>query len=155
GPPVATEERDTPMTPELETTPAEVKRYQRQKLWATVGSVVLNLTLLALLGLLAGPALDRAVRPWTGDSPWPRLVVLAFPYGVAVELPTLPLDFWSGFVLEHRYGLSNQTLGGWVWRKLKGYLVGAPIGLVLLFGLYALLWFGGPWWWLWAAAGWL
>jgi STE24 endopeptidase len=146
----------TPAPPaELDTTPAEVKRYQRQKLLATIGSILLNVTILAVLGLLAGPALDRAVRPWTGDNPWLRLVVLAFLYGVALEVPTLPLDFWSGFVLEHRYGLSNQTFGGWVWRKLKGYLVGGPIGLVLLFGLYALLWYGGAWWWLWAAAGWL
>ena len=31
---------------------------------------------------------------------------------------TLPLDFWSGFVLEHRYHLSNQTLLRWVWRQI-------------------------------------
>jgi STE24 endopeptidase len=38
---------------------------------------------------------------------------------------------------------------------VKGWLVGGPIGLALLLGLYALLWFSGPWWWLWAALGWL
>ena len=29
------------------------------------------------------------------------------------------------------------------------------MGLVFLLGLYVLLWYGGPLWWLWAAAGWL
>src|SRR5262249_4997044 len=62
---------------------------------------------------------------------------------------------WSGFILEHRYELSNQTLAGWIWRQIKGYLVGGPLGLLLLLGLYSLLWYSGPWWWLWAAAGWL
>jgi len=28
-------------------------------------------------------------------------------------------------------------------------------GLVLVLGLYALIWYSGPWWWLWTAAGWL
>ena len=66
--------------------------------------------------------------------------------GVGLELLTLPLSFWSGFLLEHRYDLSNQTLGGWVWRQIKGYLVGGVLGLVMLFGFYGLLQFTQPWW---------
>jgi STE24 endopeptidase len=72
-----------------------------------------------------------------------------------MEALLLPLAYWSGFVLEHRFGLSNQSFVRWVWKQVKGWLVGGPIGLVLLLGLYALLWFGGSWWWVWAAAGWL
>jgi STE24 endopeptidase len=68
---------------------------------------------------------------------------------------TLPLDFWSSYVLEHRYKLSTQTLAGWAWKHVKALLLGAALGLLLLYGLYALLWWTGPWWWLWATAGWL
>ncbi len=144
-----------PETVELECTPPEVKRYQRQKLTASIASILLSLAFLAVMALLGGPWLDRLIRPWTGSSPWFRLIILAFIYAVTLELLTLPLDFWSGFVLEHRYQLSNQTLAGWVWRHIKGYLVGGPLGLVLLLGLYSLLWYSGPWWWLWTAVGWL
>src|SRR5262249_16874915 len=63
--------------------------------------------------------------------------------------------FWSGFLLEHRYQLSNQTFLAWLWHQVKGYLVGGPIGLVLLLGLYGFFWYAGAWWWLWATAGWL
>jgi STE24 endopeptidase len=35
------------------------------------------------------------------------------------------------------------------------YLLGGVLGTVMLLGLYALLWYGGSWWWLWATAGWL
>src|SRR5438132_73286 len=132
---------------DLEPTPPEVKRFQRQKLLARLLSAVLSLTALALFALLAGPAIDQAVRSGVGDNRWLRLVVLAPFYGAVLELLTLPLDFWSGYVLEHRYQLSNQTVAGWAWHRVKGYLVGGPLGLLLLLGLYALLWGTGPWWW--------
>ena len=35
-----------------------------------------------------------------------------------------------------------------MWKRIKGYLIGGPLGLVMLLGLYALLWWGGYWWWL-------
>ena len=139
----------------LEPTPPDVKRYQRLKLIASVASLLLTLAAVAVAALGVGPRINDAVASAVGDGPWARLVGLAAVYGVALEVLTLPLAFWSGFVLEHRYGLSNQTLPRWLWRLVKGYLVGAPIGLLLLLGLYALLRFAGAGWWLWATAGWL
>jgi STE24 endopeptidase len=141
--------------PDLEDTPTEVKRYERQKLSASIASLVLTLAFLTIMALWAGPRLDAVLPSWVGASRWLRLIAVAFVYAVAVELLTLPLDFWSGFILEHRYQLSNQTFRAWLWRQVKGYLVGGPIGLVMLLGLYALVWYSGPWWWLWATTGWL
>src|SRR5258708_35860025 len=99
---------------EAEETPPEVKRYQQQKLTATVSSLIVSLAFLIVMALWGGPLLDGFVRRWTGSGPWLRLVALAFVYAVGLELLTLPFDFCSGFVLEHRYGLSNQTLAGWM-----------------------------------------
>jgi STE24 endopeptidase len=145
-----------PSTPAaLEATPAEVKQYQRQKITAMLVSLVLSLAFLAVMALWAGPHVDRWVREVLGDNRWLRLVVLAFVYAAALEVVTLPLDFWSKFILEHRYQLSNQTFAGWVWRQIKGYLVGGVIGLLLLLGLYFILWTTGDAWWLWATGGWL
>lgn len=133
----------------------EAKRYHRQKLTASLCSLGLSMAFLLIMALWIGPRLGRLVSGWTAGNPWFQLVVLGFLYAAGLELLTLPFDFWSGFVLEHRYQLSNQTLLGWVWRQVKGYLVGGPIGLVLLLGLYALLRYSGHWWWVWATAGWL
>jgi STE24 endopeptidase len=141
--------------PVLAETPAEVKKYQRLKLRTLLASMILSLIFLGLMALWAGPHVDRLVRDVFGNNPWLRLVALAFLYGAALELLTLPLDYWSKFVLEHRYQLSTQTFGGWVWRQVKGYLVGGIIGLLLLLGLYFILWQTGEAWWLWATAGWL
>lgn len=144
-----------PSSTSLEPTSAEVKRYERQKLLVSILSLALSLGVIALAALAVGPALGRFLEPWTGGNRWLQLAALGFVYAAALELLTLPFDFWSGFVLEHRYGLSRLTLGRWAWRKVKGWLVGGPLGLVLLLGLYALLWYGGSFWWLGAAFGWL
>jgi STE24 endopeptidase len=143
-----------PPASDLEPAPPEVKRYQRQKLTAALASTLLSLAFLGVMALLVGPRLDPVLREGLGAGPWLRLLAVAFFLGAGLELLTLPLSFWSGYVLEHRYQLSTQTLGGWVVKQLKGYLVGGLIGLPLLFGLYALLRLAEPWW-VWATAGWL
>jgi STE24 endopeptidase len=131
-----------------EATSPEVKRYQRQKLVARILSVLLGITYTALLAFWVGPRLD------IGGSRWLQLLVIMLILGGGMELLTLPLDFWSTYVLEHRYDLSNQTLWGWIKKHLLGGLVGGLIGVSVLFGFYALLWFTEPWW-LWATLGWL
>lgn len=140
---------------DLEPASPEVKRYERAKLFASVLSLILSFVTLAVLALVAGPAIDRWVTSNVGDSPWLRLIALGFVYAAVLELLQSPISFWSGFVVEHRHGLSNLTLAGWLWRKLKMYLIGGVLGLGLLLGLYAVLWFTGSWWWLWATAAWL
>ncbi len=157
-----------PSPTELEPTPPDVKRYQRLKLRAGICSLILSLAALTFMALAGGPYLDRFVKEkafayasgseewtWVAGNNWLRLAVLGFLYAAGMEVLTLPLDFWSGFILEHRYQLSNQTFLRWIWRRIKSYLVGGPLGLLFLYGLYALLWYGGPFWWLWAALAWL
>jgi STE24 endopeptidase len=151
----ALSEPTAPGSPALETTPAEVKQYQRQKIVAMLASLVLSLVFLTVMALWAGPHVDRYVRAHIAVNSWLRLVVLAFVYAAGLELLTLLLDFWSKFILEHRFKLSNQTFRAWVWRQLKGYLVAGVLGLVLLLGLYFILWQTGWAWWLWATGGWL
>jgi STE24 endopeptidase len=138
-----------------EGTSPEVKRYEQEKLIASVASLVVSLVYVTVAALCVGPILNRALEDWIGENAWLRLVVLAFVYAVGLDILNLPFDFWSGFVLEHRYQLSNQTFGRWVWRRIKGYLIGGPLGLALFLGLYSLIWYSGAWWWIWAAAAWL
>ena len=139
----------------LETASPEVKHYQRLKLTASVVSFLLGLALIATAALVLGPWVDHLVHRITGENRWLRLIALGFVYAAALELVTLPVAFWSGFLLEHRFGLSTQKLPGWVWRQVKEYLVAGPIGLILLLGLYTLLWYAGNWWWVGATIGWL
>src|SRR5262245_6112380 len=122
----------------LEPTPSEVKRYQRQKLTAGIVAAILEFTILAVMAVDVGPWLGRELAGWLGGNDWLRLIATALVLAVVSEIATLPISFWSGFVLEHRYQLSTQSLGGWIWKRVKGYLVGGMLGLLLLSGLYGI-----------------
>ena len=51
---------------------------------------------------------------WFGDAVVWAVVVLA-----AVSVASLPVDLWRGLVRERRFGLSTQTLGGWLADRAK------------------------------------
>src|SRR5688572_8634828 len=51
----------------------------------------------------------------------------------------LPLSYYQGFVREHAYGLSNQTIGKWWADSLKGLMVGMILGVLFLWVVYLFL----------------
>src|SRR5436305_7383655 len=112
-----------PTTLDLPPTPPDVKHYHLLKLTASLLSLAISLGFLTITALLCGPQVDRLLGEWVGSNRWMKLAALGFFYAAALQLLTLPLDFWSGFILEHRYDLSNQTFLQWVWKQIKGYLV--------------------------------
>jgi STE24 endopeptidase len=71
-------------------------------------------------------------------------------FGGVYFLINLPLGYYSGFILPHRYGLSTQTFGGWVSDQLKGILIGAPLALLVIETIYFVLRASPDLWWLWA-----
>jgi STE24 endopeptidase len=63
------------------------------------------------------------------------------------EVVAAPLSFYTGFVLERRYGLSNERLAAWMGAQLKSLAVSLLLGSVcalLLYGLIAR--FPRQWW---------
>jgi len=86
-------------------------------------------------------------------NPWILVPVFVFIFGGIYFLIDLPLSYYSGFILPHRFDQSTQTLKDWIIDQIKGMLVGAPIGLILLELLYLALRVTGNLWWLWAVGG--
>jgi len=146
---------DAESPPQLEAASPEVKEYQRQKVTVVLVNTLLSLAWLGLLGFAFGPELGRHYTAWFGREEWLRLLASAVFLAITLECLTAPLDFYSGFIVEHRHQLSNQTLAGWWWKRVKSYGVGGLLGLGFVAGLYYLLWLTGAWWWLAATAGWL
>ena len=64
------------------------------------------------------------------------------------EVGSLPLGFYSGFFLERRYDLSNETFGGWLRDQAKSF----GIGLILAGGAAGLIYWCIRWspehWWI-------
>ena len=131
----------------------QAKQYARirRRLWLV--SQTLS-AIYALAWLFSGWAIG--LRDWlTIFAPNPWLLVPAFAaiFGSAYSILTSPLSYYSGFVLPHRFDQSTQTFKDWVLDQIKGLVVGAPIGLILIELLYLALRATGDLWWLWAAGG--
>src|SRR5262247_2487025 len=105
---------------ELEPATPAVKRYQKLKLLAVVAGTVATLLWLVLFAVFFGPALGDWLKANLADQRWLQLWMTAAALVITLEAVSLPLDFWSSYLLEHEYQLSNQTLRGWIWRRVKG-----------------------------------
>jgi len=131
----------------------QAKQYARikRRLWLVSNSIS---ALYALAWLFTGWAIG--LRDWLANispNPWFMVAGFAAIFGGIYAIFTFPLDYYSGFVLPHRFDQSNQTLKDWIIDSLKGLAIGAPIGLLLLELLYLALRLTGDLWWLWAAGG--
>lgn len=93
----------------------------------------------ALLAAGAGP-------PWLVVAAYVAVLI------VASELASLPLGYYGGFVLPHRYGLSTQTAAGWASDQAKGLLLALVFGVPTAEVIYWLLRTQPATWWLWASA---
>lgn len=123
------------------------KTYNRIRLSLSLLSSVLTFLLLVALITedwsrdLAGWA--RSVLPGTYTS----LLVFVCAVAALQAVITLPFGFILGYVVEHRYGLSNQSPARWAWERLKGVLVSAPLaGAAVIALFFCMQWAGEAWW---------
>ncbi|HET9597139.1 MAG TPA: M48 family metallopeptidase [Anaeromyxobacteraceae bacterium] len=113
-------------------------------LWGA--AVVLGLLFSGLL-----PAIDGALGRLGLTGPH-RFVAFLVALSAVSSLAHLPFSLWSTFVLEQRFGFNRTTLALWLVDRVKGALVGAALGLPLLYAAYGLFALAGAAWWLWLFA---
>jgi STE24 endopeptidase len=130
---------------------ARAKQYARiQRRMTLVGIAVAAGYTLAWLLFGWSRSLGAAASVWTGANPWLQVGVYALIFGGIYELATLVPSYYESYYLPHRFEMSNQTLGGWLWDEVKGLLVGSLLGLIVLEVIYVVLRLSPDWWWLWA-----
>jgi STE24 endopeptidase len=83
---------------------------------------------------------------------WLLVFMYVLVIGVILFLINLPLSFYQGYTLPHRFDLSTQSVGGWITDQLKGILLGGILGMIVLEIIYAILRAYPNLWWLWVAA---
>ena len=60
---------------------------------------------------------------------------------------SFPLSFYGGYVLEHKYGLSNQSILSYFRESMKSMMIGLIIGIPVMMVFYFILkTFPGNWW---------
>lgn len=129
----------------------KAKEYSRIRRRLMVVDMIWN-ALYAVFWLTLGWAsnLDNWIQGYTQNN-WLIIIGFVAVFGGLSAILSTPLSYFSGFILPHRYELSNQTLKEWVIDQIKGLLVGAPIGLLVLELIYVFLRAYPDTWWIWAA----
>ena len=133
---------------------------ERQKLAKEYASIrrkylLLDLLLgviLLLAWLLLGwsTLLRDWINNWT-QIPWIAILAYGCVFGGVFIVLDLPLSYYTGYVLPHRYQQSNQDLKGWIVDLIKNLLISAVLGGVLLEIIYLVLRSAPDSWWLWTA----
>ncbi|MFJ1471628.1 M48 family metallopeptidase [Massilia orientalis] len=115
-------------------------------LWNTL--VLTGFTLLGGLQALS-TALLHALGPGMGHQ-----ILLIVAFAIVSGGLDLPFSYYRQFVLEERFGFNKMTVGLWIADAVKGGLVGAVIGLPLLWVVLTLMDRTGALWWLYAWLVW-
>lgn len=131
-------------------------RQKQAKSLARIRYILLLLELMvggiyaaAWLGLGWSTELASSLSSFTTNF-WLQVAGFGLVFGGIYFLLTLPLSYYSGFILPHRYGLSTQNNRSWISDQIKGILLGAFLGMLLLEIIYFLLRNQPATWWLWA-----
>ena len=89
------------------------------------------------------------------DSPIAQGVATIVVVLLIYSILEAPFNLYRTFVIEARFGFNKMTFGLYLLDALKGILVGATLGLPLLFGILWLMERMGAYWWLYAWLVWV
>lgn len=123
------------------------KKYSNIKLGIGIAKGIITFILILLFVLLGySHSLEELIRNFV-QYDYLVLLVFIFVIGIVSSILFFPVNFYSEFILEHKYELSNQTFVKWLWENFKGTLVAGAIGIPLLLAFYFFLnLFGSIWW---------
>src|SRR5581483_8273919 len=132
------DERDGSLDAEVEIVERS-RRYNRAKHWLILASLLWSglMSALALTTGLSSRLRDRATQV-APERLGPTMPYVALG-SLLSFLTSLPLAFYEGFLLERRYGLSNQSPRSWLGDELKQLGVGLALAVPLMQGVYAII----------------
>lgn len=123
------------------------KKYNNTKLVISVVKSSVSFILLYLfISTGYSLALQNYIKTFT-DSAYIVFLLFVFSIGIFSSILFMPVNFYTGFYLEHKYKLSNQTFFKYIIENLKSMLVGLLIGVpILLLFFFVINKFGDLWW---------
>lgn len=138
---------DTRLDPERQKQAKTYARIQRRMMIVDLVLGGLYAVSWLLFGWSAG--LKAVLIGWSTNG-WFLVAGFGLVFGGVYYFVFLPLSYFEGFVLPHRFELSTQTLKGWIVDQIKGVLLGALLGGLILEIIYAILRVSPDTWWMWA-----
>src|SRR5476649_2867073 len=124
--------------------------YTVERTRLTMVEVVISAALLIVLTLLGGiQQIELAVSDWLGRGYVGQMALVAIVVAIT-SVVDLPFDYIRHFVIEEKFGFNRMTKKLFFLDLVKGIVLGAAIGLPILFVTLWLMNQAGALWWLWA-----
>jgi len=115
------------------------KKYHRIKLGIALSGIIIDLSFLTGLIISGWSSAIAASAYHYSNQHLIQFYFFTVCLGMISFIFHLPLSFYSGFIVEHQFSLSNQSLTRWLWEQLKGMLLGILLGGMLLTVFYLVL----------------
>ncbi len=129
------------------------KKYNNTKLFIGIAKGIISFILLFLFVQLGySLMLEDYIRSFSQNDYY-VFIIYVFAIGIISSILFAPVNFYTGFYLEHKYNLSNQTFKKYILENIKSILVGLLIGVpILLLFFFVLNQFKDLWWLIFASA---
>ncbi|ABK07830.1 M48 family metallopeptidase [Burkholderia cenocepacia] len=129
--------------------------YTVERTRLTMLEIVVSAAVLVGLTLLGGVgALDTLLTGWLGRG-YGQQVALVAAVLVITGVIDVPFEYYRQFGIEQRFGFNRMTKRLFFTDMLKNSLLGAVLGLPLLFVVLWLMNQAGSLWWLWTWIVWV
>ncbi|MFW6129419.1 MAG: hypothetical protein ACOC6P_04155, partial [Candidatus Aminicenantaceae bacterium] len=123
----------------------QAKQYEKEKrLLGLIGSVV---SLGVVIVFYFGGFSEKVAFFNPENSIVLTFLFYVFVFQLIIFITGLPISFYSGYIHEHKWNFSNQTVKTWLWEQIKSFFVGfilMALVLTLLFWIMDL--FPEIWW---------
>lgn len=127
------------------------KQYRAQNRIVSIASFAILLIGL-LVFLFSG--ISRGLATVAENVVSARAVVIFIYFAVLYVFYSViacPFVYWSGFVIEHRFGFSRQTFRQWIVDWMKSFFIGFILGGIVFEVIYLITQASAHLWWLWLA----
>jgi STE24 endopeptidase len=129
----------------------ESQRYESAKRFASITGFVVDVVILVYLVRSHLSIRIRDFAEMISTAPWLTIAIYVVAAGAIFKVCDLLLSFYSGYFLEHRFGLSRQSLGAWIKDQLKAIALGVPLGVAGVEVIYGFLRSSPDRWWIYAS----
>lgn len=122
------------------------KQYNRIKITIQIVHLILNFIMLLILAFSRiTQDVEQKIYLYTSNDYIAFLIFLMI-IGIIGSVISIPLDFYSSYIVEHRFNLSNQKLKDWIIEKIKSAIVSMFIIYPIAMIFYYLLKNYEMWW---------
>jgi STE24 endopeptidase len=129
------------------------KKYNNTKLAIGISKAVISFVLLILF-IASGYSLklQNYIQSYS-ENQYIVFILFTFVIGIFSSILFMPINIYTGYYLEHKYNLSNQTFFKYFLENVKSMLVGLAIGIpILLLFFFIINRFDDLWWLVFASA---